>query len=240
MQFGYTPDEIYCLFKKYCKEIKYVDFKNIIKWIGGLIFKREIIIDGLNSGNKIEKIINEACEKKNIKNINQIKKNLIIPSVDLNNGKIYIFSSKQNRSTYSNDMEYVYDINIGKAVQASCSYPGVFSPCKYKNTKLIDGGIRENVPWKETKINGADKVISVIFEKNINKNKKEKNIIDVASRAIDLLSYELSNYELAGADFLLKIKTENIDLLDVNKIDYLFNLGYKITKEELKKSIKIN
>lgn len=232
MQYGYTPDEIYYLFKKYCKEIKYVDLKNIIKGIGGLIFKRKIIIDGLNSGNKIEKIINEACKKKNIENINEIKKNLIIPSVDLNNGIIYIFSSKPNRYTYSNDMKYVYDVTIGKAVQASCSYPGVFSPCKYKDTKLIDGGIRENVPWKETKINGADKVISVIFEKNINKNKKEKNIIEVASKAIDLLSYELSNYELAGADYLLKIKTENIELLDISKIDYLFNLGYKITKEK--------
>lgn len=230
---GYNPDEIYYLFKKYCKEIKYVDLKSIVKGIGGLIFKRKIIIDGLNHGSKIEKIINEACNKKNIKNINQIKKNLIIPSVDLNNGKIYIFTSTQNRMTYSNDMKYIYNINIGKAVQASCSYPGVFSPCKYEDTKLIDGGIRENVPWKEIKINGADKVISVIFEKEINIDKKEKNIIEVASRAIDILSYELSNYELAGADYLLKIKTKDIDLLDIKKIDYLFNLGYKITKNKL-------
>ena len=232
---GYTPDEIYYLFKKYCKEIKYVDYKNIIKGILGLIFKRKIIIDGLNNGNKIEEIINDACGAKNIKNINQIKKYLIIPSIDLYDGKIYIFSSKQNRNTYSNNMCYIYDMEIGKAVQASCSYPGVFSPCTYNNTKLIDGGIRENIPWKQIKINGADKVICVVFEKEIDKNKKEKNIIDVVSRAIDLLSYELSNYELAGSDYILKIKTKDIDLLDVNKIDYLFNLGYEIGKKEIKK-----
>ena len=232
---GYIPDEIYYLFKKYCKEIKYVDYKNIIKGILGLIFKRKIIIDGLNNRNKIEEIINNACGAKNIKNINQIKKYLIIPSIDLYDGKIYIFSSKQNRNTYSNNMCYIYDMEIGKAVQASCSYPGVFSPCTYNNTKLIDGGIRENVPWKQIKINGADKVICVVFEKEIDKNKKEKNIIDVVSRAIDLLSYELSNYELAGSDYILKIKTKDIDLLDVNKIDYLFNLGYEIGKKEIKK-----
>lgn len=136
-------------------------------------------------------------------------------------------------------MIYVYDVDIGKAVQASCSYPGVFSPYPYKNTKLIDGGIRENIPWKVTKLNGADKVISIIFEKEIVKNKKEKNIIEVASRAIDLLSHELSNYELAGADYLIKIKTKNIELLDISKIDYLFNLGYTVVKKEIKNIKKL-
>lgn len=231
---GFSSNEIYKLFKKYCKEIKYVDYKNILKAIYGLIFKRKIIIDGLTNGNKISKIINEACIIKNIKNINDIKSNLIIPAIDLNNGELYIFSSLKNRSTYSNNMKYIYDINIGKAVQASCSYPGIFSPCKYNNIKLIDGGIRENIPWKLTKINGADKVISIVFEKNISEKKENKNIIGVVSTAIDLLSFELSNYELAGADYLIKIKTKNIDLLDTNKIDYLYNLGYKIGKKEIK------
>lgn len=236
---GYTSKEIYELFKKYCKEIKYVDGINIIKGIWGLIIKRKIIIDGLTNGNKIKKIINMACEKKGIKNINQIKKNLIIPSVDLYDGKLYVFSSKNNRTIYSNDIQYIYDCEIGKAVQASCSYPGVFSPCEYKNTKLIDGGIRENIPWKLTKIQGAEKVISVVFEKEININRKKgKNIINIISNAIDILSYELSNYELAGADELLKIKTKNIELLDINKIDYLYELGYKVAKENIKTKYK--
>ena len=111
----------------------------------------------------------------------------------------------------------------------------MFSPCEYNSSKLIDGGIRENIPWKVTKENGADKVISVIFEKEINTKKEEKNIIEVASRAIDLLSHELANYELKGADYLLKIKTKDIELLDINKIDYLYKLGYDIGKKEIKK-----
>lgn len=235
---GYSSEEIYKLFKKYCKQIKYVDGINIIKTIFGLIFERKIIIDGLTNGNKIQKIIDVACKEKGISNINQIKKNLIIPAVDLYDGKLYAFSSKSNRAIYSNNIKYIYDCEIGKIVQASCSYPGIFSPCKYKNTKLIDGGIRENVPWKLTKLNGAERVISIVFEKDINTNrKKEKNIIDVIANSIDLLSYELSNYELAGADYLLKIKTKNIELLDVSQIDYLYKLGYKIAKETIKKLI---
>ena len=235
---GYTPEEIYNLFNEYCKEIKFIEIKNILKLLSGLIIKRKIIIEGLSEGKNIEKIINKACNEKNITNINQIKMPLLIPSVDLNNGKIYMFSSHKNRTTYLNEIEYIYDINIGKAVHASCSYPGIFSPCKYKNKKLIDGGIRENVPWKETKINGADKVISVIFKENV-ENKKNENIINVITNSIDILYYELSNYELAGADYLLKIKTEDIELLDYSKIEYLYKLGYETTKKEINKIKKL-
>lgn len=231
---GYNSSEIYDLFKKYCKKIKYVDTKNILKAIFGLIFSRKIIIDGLTSGNKIKEIIKKACKEKEISNINQVKKTLIIPAVDLYNGEIYMFSSEKNRAIYSNNIKYIYSADIGTVVQASCSYPGIFSPCQYKETKLIDGGIRENVPWKELKLHGVDETISVVFEKEININRnKEKNIINVINNSINLLSYELSNYELEGADYLLKIKTKNIELLDVNKINYLYNIGYKTAKEKM-------
>ena len=110
---------------------------------------------------------------------------------------------------------------------------GVFSPCKYKNTELIDGGIRENVPWKIAKQMGADKGISVIFENNI-KQKCCSNIIDVVSNSIGILCHELSDYELMGADYLLKIKTPEVSLLDVSKIENLYQLGYVQTKEKIK------
>lgn len=232
MQCGYNYKEIYLLFKKYAKKIKYVDTKNILKLIYGILIKRKIIINGLNSGEIIEEIINEAAMQKNIKKINDIKMPLLIPSVDIHSGKIYFFNSLNNIRYFSNEIIYNQNINIGKAVRASCSYPLIFSPCEYNNIELIDGGIRENVPWRGLKELGADKVISAVFDKE-NNGKCCKNIIDVVGGSFDILCHELSNYELNGADFLLKIKTKNISLLDMNKIDELYELGYKITKNNL-------
>lgn len=235
---GYKPEEIYKIFKKYINKINYIEIENIIRLILGLIIKRKITIKGLNSGKIIEKLINKECNKKGIYNINQINKKLLIPSVDLCDGKIYIFSSIKNRGTYSNKIIYEDNIEIGKAVRASCSYPGVFSPMQYKDTYLIDGGIRENVPWKELKECGVDKVISVIFENEI-KKKREINIIDTITKSIDILCHELSIYELEGANNLIKIKTKDIHLLDKNKMDYLYNLGYIETKGKIKSKNKI-
>lgn len=233
---GYNSDEIYKLFKKYSKKIKCVDFKNAMKFLIGVITKQTIIIDGLNSGETIEKVVCEAAREKGICNISQIKKNLIIPSVDLNSGGLYIFSNIEKRKSFSDDIKYINNINIGKAVRASCSYPGVFSPCKYNDIQLIDGGIRENLPWKTAKMNGADKVFCIKFE-NQKEEKCNKNIIDIVSRSINILCHELSNYEMEGADYLLTIKTDNISLLDYSKIDELYELGYKEGKKFLQKNI---
>lgn len=229
---GYTADEIYQLFGKYAKKIKYIDIKNILKLVGGLIFKRKFVLDGLNSGEVIEKIVNEACNEKEIYHIKDITMPLIIPSVSLKDGSVYIFQSQNLKRTFSHKIYYSNDIDIGKAVRASCSYPGVFSPCSYQNITLVDGGIRENVPWKEMRLAGADKVISVVFESELDK-KCCDNVIEVVERSIEILCHELSNYELEGANYLLKIKTKNISLLDTQKMDYLYRLGYQKAKANM-------
>lgn len=240
---GNSSDEIYKIFKNYCKEIKYWDFKNIINIIKNIIKNKKILIQGINSGEKIEKIINKTCEKNKIKNINEIKNNLIIPAINIYNGNIYYFCSNgiykiKNKNNYEKkdeNIKYIYDINIGKAVRASCSYPGVFEPTEFKNIKLIDGGIRENTPWKELKNCGAERVLCVCFETENKINKEEKNIIDVITSSIEIMGHELANYELIGVDYLVKIKTKKISLLDSTKIEYLYDLGYKETKKQIKK-----
>lgn len=231
---GFTPRGIYRIFHKYCKTIKYVDFRNILKLILGLIFTGRIKIDGLNSGKSIEKLIDKMCHKKGIIKIDDISMPLVIPSVEMQTGKVYCFTSCHFRHAYSDKTIFIQDISIGKAVRASCSYPVVFSPCSYQNIKLLDGGIRENVPWKELKYLGADKILNIVFEEDPDPTCCD-NLIEVAGRSLSLLCHELSTYEMDGSDYTISIKSPKVGLLDMKKIDELYQLGYSQTKKALTK-----
>ena len=129
---------------------------------------------------------------------------LAVPSVDMNTGDVICFTSSKIRA-FSDNTIFINDANIAECVQASCSFPSVFSPCDFNNRKLVDGGIRENVPWRELKFLGADKVVSVVFENEVD-NSCCKNLVDVAFRSFELMGKELSKYELSGAGYLIKIK----------------------------------
>lgn len=238
---GYSSDEMWKLFKKYYKKIKYVEWKQVIKMILGLIFTRRLVIDGLNSGKVIEKIINEICKKSHVENINEIKMPLMISMVDLQKGTVYIASSQEKRKVLQDNTKYISDIPIATAVRASCSFPVVFSPCKFDGIQLIDGGTRENLPWKGLKEYGADEVYGIAFDTILEKNQCCKNMIEVAARAMELQGRELANYEKEGIDHLITICLKKVALLDSSQIDILYKMGYEETKKQLnllKKSTK--
>lgn len=235
---GFTTDEMYEIFTKYAKSIRYIDFENIKRFFKNIFTGRGVRIDGLNSGIKIKKLVKEVCMQKEIKNIKQIKMPILIPAVDIYTDELCVFSNNINKEIKSR-VNYINDIDIGTAVQASCSYPGIFSPCPFNNKLFVDGGITENLPWKETKKAGANKVLSIVFE---DKEPKKccNNIFEIINKSFSLLCKELERYELDGTDYLLKIKTNRVGLLEKSKMQELYEEGYLQTKKMLQNNILIN
>lgn len=90
----------------------------------------------------------------------------------------------------------------------------------------MDGGVRENVPWHILRTCNMDEVISVVFS-NTSSKKCCKNIFSVLESSYKYLNEELYNYEMNGSGKILKIETDNINLLDYTKVDYMYKLGYE-------------
>ena len=182
----------------------------------------------------LREIINKKASRKNIKLISDIKMPLMIPSVNLYDGSINLFTSLKNNRKYSAEVITINNIEIGKAVQASCAYPGIFCPVNIDDKKLVDGGIRENTPWKDLKEIGAEKIISIVFEEE-KIPKKKVNILDCITGSMGIMMHELYNYEIEGIEYLLKINTKDVWLLDIKRTEELYNLGYETTKKEINK-----
>lgn len=50
---------------------------------------------------------------------------------------------------------------------------------------------------------------------------------------MELLLYELSEYETFGLDYKLKIESDKVNLLDTTKIDLFYELGYLNTRKNI-------
>lgn len=229
---GYRPDEIYNLFKKYASTIVKLNSNIIRKEIKNFIINHKIKCKGINTGKFIEEIFNKLAKQKQIDYMEQIKIPIIMPTVDISTGKEYVFTSiKKNKKNY------ITDIEVGKAVRASSSFPGIYEPVEYKNKILIDGGVLNNIPVQEVKEIGADKVISVKF--NSDTVKKDSNAIDIVMKVSDIMTAKIAEENLAQSEYTISIPTDSTGILDVKKIDYCYKSGYDETIKKMQEIRKI-
>ncbi|OGC35522.1 hypothetical protein A2311_01710 [candidate division WOR-1 bacterium RIFOXYB2_FULL_48_7] len=116
---------------------------------------------------------------------------------------------------------------IAKAVAASATFPGVFSPVEINGHYLIDGGIAANVPVDVAKQLGADFVIAsdVIPSRYIRGIPNDP--LSGLGRALDLMFKQLSYAERQRADILIELQMEEEDIwhLDLHKAEKLITAG---------------
>ncbi len=222
---GYSPYYIYILFKRYANKIVEINSGPIISGIGNFMMNKKICLSGLKTGESIETAYNQLARRMGIERINDIKKMpLVIPTVDILESKEYIFTNNVPKISIEKS-QYITDISIGKAVRASSSFPGVFSPCEYKHYKFIDGGVLNNVPVAEVKKQGADKVIAINFKAD--DIDETSNMMDLGMRTIDIMGNKISEENISQSDFVLTIQTDKTGLLDIEKLDSCYKYGYE-------------
>ena len=115
----------------------------------------------------------------------------------------------------------------------------MFAPCEYLGHKFVDGGILDNVPSKEVKKLGVDKVLTIKFSASL--NYAPKNIYEVAFKSIDILFEERAKEAIKDSDFVLDLNLSEASVFNTKKIDYCYNVGYitALTKvKEIKGMLK--
>ena len=229
---GYSQYHIFILFKRYAREIAKMNAEPILSGIKNCIKRNKTNFSGFRSGEKIEKIYNEFASRKAIYNISQIKMPLVIPTVDITESKEYVFTNYIPKNV-EDQKQYITDFSIGKAIRASSSFPGFFSPCEYKNHMFMDGGTLDNIPVNEVKKQGADKVLAVKFDADI--VNESSNMMDIIMKTIDIMGSKISEESLEMSDYILNVYTDKVGLLDVKKLDKCYKYGYECVMENIDK-----
>lgn len=229
---GYSPYYIYILFKKYAKDLVNQNSISKVTSIGNFMANKKGNFQGFYTGEEIESGFNNIALRKGVKKISDIKMPIVIPTVDVQDSKKYIITNKIPEKSSPNT-EYINNIDIGKAIRASSSFPVVFSPCEYNKHRFLDGGILDNFPTTEVKKQGVDKTITVNFKADdIDEN---SNIMDIVMRTIDIMGNKISEENISNSDMVLTIQTDKTGLLETEKLDECYKYGYRQTIEQIDK-----
>jgi NTE family protein len=223
---GYTTDEMYKLFNYFSKSVMAISPRY---FFGGIKEKKGIQLGGLTSGENIELAVEEAAKLKNIKNIKDIKIPIAIPTTDLILDKEIIFTNSQNVQ----GEEYINDIEIGKAVRASCSFPGMYAPLEYDKYQFADGGIFDNLPALQTRKLGVDKVISIKFK--LNYPRKQRTLYNIAMQSLDLMSENLIKDSINESDYVIDIDLKDVKPFSISKLEFCYQQGYLQTLDHISK-----
>jgi len=228
--YGYSPQEIRLLAKQVNKRYFDVDYRGIVSSVVNFFFSGEPTISGLIQGDFIERYLSNLT--KGIK-ISKLKMPLAITAVDINKTNIVVFTSVPNCLLIRNDYVFVHDATLSEAIRASIALPGIFKPKIVQKMRLVDGGVRANLPVEITRMMGAEKVIAVNLSYSGKPVPYVDDILEIALQSIDLMVYQISRPSIASADLIITPQMNYVHHSDFGKIDYLINCGYQATVELL-------
>ncbi|MBN1664072.1 MAG: patatin-like phospholipase family protein [Deltaproteobacteria bacterium] len=123
--------------------------------------------------------------------------------------------------------------SLRRAVAASCAVPGAVEPLKDGGKLLSDGGIVSMVPARVALKEGADTVIAVVVDKNLAFYEELRTGIDVSTRATDVMSRHLVNYDLKAADIVIRPDVGNLQWSDFSQALHLIDAGAKAARANL-------
>jgi len=170
--------------------------------------------DGLLTISGIIKILETNLRAKTFE---ELKIPLYVTVTDLNNGKAV----------------YFFEGELLNAVIASASIPVLFKPVKINKIYYVDGGILDNLPIRP--VENKCRLIIGSFVNPVGHEDIISGLTKIAERTFMVsMSKEISEKSKKFDLFIAPLELKNYSILDPEKAEDVFKIGYKATKEKLK------
>jgi NTE family protein len=168
---------------------------------------------GLLAGKKLEALIKQFTHGKGFKDC---AIPLAVVTTDIETGEDVVFQ----------------DGDLAKAVQASCSWPGIFNPVTIGDRLLVDGGVKNSVPAAIARSLGADYVLAVDVGFCVKAGKIE-NIFQMILQSFQIMGEELNQYQSKASDFTIKVELGNLDQASFDRAHEAMMKGAAIAMEKM-------
>jgi NTE family protein len=139
---------------------------------------------GLFKGVALQDFVNRKIDQRTIE---QLPRKLAVVATDLASGDMVVFERG----------------NVGMAVRASSSVPGLFQPVLIGGREYVDGGLVSPVPVRAARRLGADIVIAVDISKKPNAQ-ATTGAFDIVLQSFAIMGQVIARQELQGADIVLR------------------------------------
>ena len=150
---------------------------------------------GLIKGEALQAFINKAAGNRNIEDL---QRPFACVATRLDNGEGVLFQRG----------------NLGIAVRASSSVPGVFQPVLINGVEYVDGGLVSPVPVRYAKQMGADFIIAVDVSTPPSADPTVGKM-DVLMRTFDIMGKSIRSWELPQADVLVRPDLSKVSSTDI-------------------------
>ena len=162
---------------------------------------------GLIQGQKLQDYVNELLGNRNLQ---QMRKPLAVVATQLETGERTVFTRG----------------NVGQAVRASSSIPGVFEPVAISGKTYVDGGVVSPVPVDAARQLGAEVVIAVDISSKAS-GQRPDGLLGTVNQSIAIMGQRLGEQELARADVVIRPQVLDIGAADFAQRDRAIVEGEK-------------
>jgi len=168
---------------------------------------------GVLKGTALQDFINRKVEGRAIEDL---PRKLAIVATDLQSGDMMVFERG----------------NVGLAVRASSSVPGLFRPVAIGTHEYVDGGLVSPVPVRVARRLGADVVIAVdISERPADQSTAGE--LDIVLQTFAIMGRVIAREELDSADIVLTPELSGVGSTDFSAREAAIRSGERAVEGEL-------
>ncbi len=166
---------------------------------------------------QISGIVRILRDNLHAKKFEDLKIPLFVTATDLNNGRVEYFSEGE----------------LLNPVIASASIPVLFKPVIINKIHYVDGGVLDNLP-----IRPIEDKCNFLIGSFVNPTGYEETVTSLAQIAERTFMLSMSKEVMEKAKrfdlFIAPLELKNYKILDPEKAEEVFRIGYKATNEKLK------